>query len=158
MASTVTQVSSPDAKIRLFRSRFGGRDDVYAKRYQSQRTGRSGYSPVCSNEWVRGVCDKPRTKCAKCPHRRLEPLTDSVIHGHLTGEHVVGLYPMLRDETCTFLAADFDKAAWCDDIQATIQTCHELNIPAAIERSRSGKGAHLWIFFAEAIPAVMAAW
>ena len=70
----VTQDSSPEAKIELFRSLFRGRTDVFPLRFESQRTGKSGYSPACANEWVRGVCEKPRIKCADCPNRRFIPV------------------------------------------------------------------------------------
>ena len=154
--------SAPEDKIILFRSLFRGRDDVYPRRFESRRTGKSGYAPVCANEWARGLCEKPRVKCAHCPHRRLLPMTDEVIRQHLTGhddqgrDFVAGIYPMLLDETCFFLAVDFDKGTWQPDASAFLQTCQRLNLTAALERSRSGKGAHVWLFFAEAIPATVA--
>jgi len=160
--SGVTKFSSPEEKIALFRSLFRGRDDVYPRRFESRRSGKSGYSPVCANEWVRGICEKPRVKCVECPHRQFLPVTDDVIRRHLSGmdtngrDFVAGVYPMLLDETCYFLAADFDKESWRDDITAVRETCEELNIPCAVERSRSGNGAHLWIFFETAIPAALA--
>src|SRR3972149_9505054 len=80
---TVDHRSSPRAKIALFRSLFRGRDDVYPRRFESQRTGKSGYAPACANEWVRGICEKPRIKCADCPHRRFLPVTDEGVGGHL---------------------------------------------------------------------------
>jgi len=106
--------SSPDVKIALFRSLFRGRDDVYPRRFESRRTGKSGYAPACGNEWVQGICEKPRIKCANCPHRRFLTVTDDVIRWHLSGRDNTGqpfgggVYPMLQDETCFFLAADFD--------------------------------------------------
>jgi superfamily II DNA or RNA helicase/very-short-patch-repair endonuclease len=159
---TVDQHSSVQAKIALFRSLFRGRDDVYPRRFENRQTGKAGYSPACGNEWVRGVCDKPRIKCAACPHQRFLPVSDDVIRWHLSGQDgsghdfVMGVYPMLRDETCFFLAADLDKAGWQDDARAVLETCHRLDLPAALERSRSGNGAHLWLFFAETIPAALA--
>jgi hypothetical protein len=159
---TVDQHSAPADKVALFRSLFRGRDDVYPRRFESRRTGKSGYAPVCANEWVRGLCEKPRVKCAHCPHRRLLPMTDEVIRQHLIGrdeqgrDFVAGIYPMLLDETCFFLAVDFDKGAWQQDASAFLQTGQRLNLPAALERSRSGKGGHVWLFFTEAIPAVLA--
>jgi len=154
--------SSPAAKIALFRSLFRGRDDVYARRFESRRTGKSGYQPACANEWTPGLCEKPKVKCAECPQRRFLPVTDDVIRWHLSGRDaasrgfVMGVYPMLKDETCFFLAADFDKAHWEEDAAAFLQTCRRLNLPAALERSRSGKGGHVWLFFEEAIPATLA--
>ena len=81
----VHQRSSSDEKIALFRSLFRGREDVYPRRFESRKTGKSGYAPACANEWVRGICEKPRVKCAECPNRRFLPVTDEVIRWHLTG-------------------------------------------------------------------------
>ena len=158
----VNQRSPAQAKIALFRSLFRGREDVYPQRFESRKTGRAGYSPACGNEWVRGICEKPRIKCSDCPHQRFLPITDEVIRWHLCGqddkgrEFVMGVYPMLRDETCLFLAADFDKATWQDDAGAFLETCRQVNMPAALERSRSGNGGHVWFFFNEAVPAALA--
>lgn len=154
--------SSAEAKIRLFRSLFRGRDDIYARRFESRKTGKSGYAPACANEWVRDVCEKPRVKCAECPHRRFLPLTDEVVHWHLSGvdgdgqSFVAGVYPLLPDETCWFLAIDFDKSGWREDAAACLETCRSLDLPAALERSRSGHGAHLWFFFEEPVAATLA--
>src|SRR5580698_9400871 len=98
--------SPPEAKIALFRSLFRGRDDVYARRFESRKTGKSGYSPACGNEWVRDVCQKPKIKCAHCPNQAFLPITDDVVRWHLSGrddagrDFVMGVYPMMRDETC----------------------------------------------------------
>ena len=81
----VHQLSSSDEKIALFRALFRGREDVYPRRFESRKTGKSGYAPACANEWVRGICEKPRVKCAECPNRRFLPVTDEVIRWHLTG-------------------------------------------------------------------------
>ena len=154
--------SSPQAKIALFRSFFRGREEVYPKRFENKKTGKSGYVFACGNEWVRGICEKPKIKCSDCKHRRLLPITDDVVHWHLSGldncgkDFVMGIYPMLLDETCFFLAADFDKASWTEDATAFLKTCHQMGLPAALERSRSGKGAHVWLFFSEAITAGLA--
>ncbi|MGA9625226.1 MAG: DEAD/DEAH box helicase family protein [Bryobacteraceae bacterium] len=154
--------SSPDAKIALFRSLFRGRDDVYPRRFESRRTGKSGYAPACGNEWIPGICEKPRIKCADCPHRRFLNVTDDVIRWHLSGrDHtgqpfVGGVYPMLQDETCFLLAADFDKEGWREDAAAFVATCRRMNLRCALERSRSGSGAHVWLFFEEALPAALA--
>ncbi|MBX3412555.1 MAG: DEAD/DEAH box helicase family protein [Pirellulales bacterium] len=161
-ALSVDRLSPARAKIALFRSLFRGREDVYPRRFENRRTGKAGYSPACGNEWVPGVCEKPRIKCGACAHQRFLPVTDEVIRWHLSGQDdtghgfVMGIYPMLRDETCFFLAADLDKGEWQDDARAILDTCHRLGIPAALERSRSGNGGHLWLFFAEAIPATLA--
>jgi len=162
MSMTVTRSSPAHAKIALFRSLFRGREDVYSRRCESRRTGKSGYLPACAHEWVRGICEKPRIEGADCRHRRCLPLTDEVIAWHLTGRDgggqpfVAGVYPLLPDETCCCLAIDFDKASWCEDTAAFLDTCRRSRIPAAFERSRSGRGAHVWIFFDTAIPAALA--
>lgn len=158
----VTSQSSPAEKIALFRSLFRGREEVYPLRFESAKTGKSGYSPVCGNEWVRGVCEKPRIKCSDCPHQKWLPVTDEVIRRHLSGTDdrgrpfVAGVYPMLLDERCFFLAVDFDEGDWAADARAFLETCGRLDVPAVLERSRSGEGGHVWIFFAEAIPAALA--
>jgi hypothetical protein len=158
----VDRQSSVELKIRLFRSLFRGREDVYPRRFESRKTGKSGYAPACSNEWVRGICEKPRIKCAECQHRRFLPVTDDVIRWHLSGEDesrqpfVAGVYPLLLDEACYLLAADFDKASWQDDAAAFVRTCRRLELDAALERSRSVQGGHVWIFFEQAIPAALA--
>lgn len=154
--------STSQAKIALFRSLFRGREDVYARRFESRKTGKSGYAPACGNEWIRGVCEKPRIRCSDCSHQRFLPVTDEVIRCHLSGcdeagqQFVAGVYPMLRDEACFFLAADFDKTGWREDVTAFAETCRQLELPVAIERSRSGQGGHVWLFFEEAIPAALA--
>jgi len=154
--------SPPEAKIALFRSLFRGRDDVYARRFESKKTGKVGYQPACSNEWDRVLCDKRRVKCPVCQNRRFLHLTDEVIRRHLSGrdetgkDFVVGVYPMLQDETCFFLAVDFDKKSWSEDAGAYLETCRQLGLTACLERSRSGRGGHIWLFFQEPIPAALA--
>ena len=150
--------SSPaQAKIALFRSLFRGREDVWPRRFESLRTGKSGYAPACANEWRPGVCEKPRIKCAICPHRQFLPVTDDAIRWHLTGTDdagepfTMGVYPMLLDETCHFLAVDFDGKTWEEDVSAYLSTCTRRGVPAALERSRSGNGGHVWLFFGTAV-------
>lgn len=140
-------------KVALFRRLFRGRTDVYPIRWESKSTGKSGYAPACANEWHAGVCEKPRIKCGDCSNRLLIPQSDAVIYDHLAGEHTVGVYPLLEDDTCCFLAVDFDKADWRDDARAFMQSCQELGVPAALEISRSGNGAHAWVFFASRVSA-----
>jgi len=158
----VTMLSTPEAKIGLFRSLFRGRNDVYALRFESRKTGRSGYQPACANEWVRGVCEKPRIKCFDCPDRKFLTVTDETVHWHLSGrdrsgrEFVMGVYPMLLDESCYLLAVDFDRDSWQDDALAFSETCRQHDVPVALERSRSGNGAHVWFFFTEAVSAIVA--
>jgi hypothetical protein len=158
----VIQRSSSEAKVALFRSLFRGRDDVYPRRFESRKTGKSGYAPACANEWARGICEKLRIKCAECLNRRFLSLSERVIRWHLSGHDdagqpfVAGVYPMLLDETCIFLAIDFDKQPWTDDARAFLDSCRRMNVPAVLERSRSGRGGHVWFFFDEAIPAALA--
>jgi hypothetical protein len=158
----VDWTSSSQAKIALFRSLFRGREDVYPRRFESRKTGKCGYAPACTNEWVRGICEKPRIKCADCPNRRFLPVTDEVIRWHLSGHDlegqpfVAGVYPLLQDDMCFFLAVDFDKSGWRDDATAFLEACRRLRLPAALERSRSGRGGHVWLFFEEALPAALA--
>ena len=140
-------------KVALFRRLFRGRTDVYPIRWESKTSGKSGYTPACANEWRAGICEKPRIKCGDCSNRLLIPLSNAVIYDHLAGEHTVGVYPLLEDDTCHFLAVDFDEADWRDDARAFAQSCEELGVPAALEVSRSGKGAHVWVFFASRVPA-----
>jgi len=144
---------SPTEKVALFIRLFRGRPDVYPVRWESKTAGKSGYTPACANEWRAGVCEKPRIKCADCHNRYLIPLSEHVIYDHLAGRHTVGIYPLLEDDTCHFLAIDFDEADWRDDACAVISSCEELGVPAALEISRSGQGAHAWIFFASRVSA-----
>jgi superfamily II DNA or RNA helicase len=152
----VTNASSAAAKVTLFGSLFRGREDVFPKRWDNTKTGKAGYAPACANEWSPRICGKPKVKCGDCPNRSFLPVTDEVLDGHLRGRHTIGVYPMLVDETCWFLAADFDKTTWRGDAAAFLQSCAARNVSAALERSRSGRGAHVWIFFAEPIPAFLA--
>lgn len=154
--SGFNQYAPPDEKIALFRSLFRGREDVYARRWQSLKTGKSGYSPACANEWVPGVCPKPKGSCKDCAHRELLPLTDAVIETHLRGRDaygrdVIGIYPILPDDTCCFLALDFDDEGWRENVTAVREVCRRWELPCAVERSRSGEGAHLWLFFEAAV-------
>ncbi len=134
-------------KIALFRSLFRGRTDVFPKRWVNTKKGTAGYSPACANEWTHGVCDKPRVKCGDCPNQAFLPVTDQVILEHFQGRYVAGVYPLLKNETCWFLAVDFDKGPWQEDVAAFVTTCRQIGVPAAVERSRSGDGAHVWFFF-----------
>ena len=121
---------SPAEKVALFQRLFRGRTDVYPVRWKSAK-GKSGYSPACGNEWKAGVCGKPRVKCGDCDQRQFLPVTDQVIYDHLAGNHTIGVYPLMNDETCFFLAVDFDEADWREDAQAFMQSCREVNVPAA---------------------------
>ncbi|MBO5349214.1 MAG: DEAD/DEAH box helicase [Clostridia bacterium] len=151
-----TKVISNEDKLKIFMQVFKGRTDLYAKRWTSNKTGKSGYSPVCKNEFSTYKCDKPRVKCNECAYRELIPLTEDIILKHLKGEITVGIYPLLHGDLCNFLVIDFDKKTYEKDVIAFWNTCDELNIPLYVERSRSGNGAHAWIFFEESISARMA--
>ena len=151
-AAPINQNLDTDAKLALFKRLFRGRVDVFPMRWES-KAGKAGYSPACANEWRPGVCEKPRIKCGDCSHRQLLPLTDQVLYKHLAGEIVIGVYPLLPDDTCYFLAADFDEADWRADVTAFAQSCRELDVSVALEISRSGNGAHAWIFFERNVPA-----
>lgn len=163
---TLTSVNfSIEERVAIFHSLFKGREDVFARRWFSKTTGKSGYQPVCINEWRRGVCDKKKYKCADCPNRHFAPLTYQDLYRHLEGKDenccdVVGLYAIMPDNNCAFLCTDFDdkscKYGYKDDVLAFVGVCKEWNIPYAIERSRSGNGAHVWIFFEKPIPAFKA--
>ena len=154
-AGTVVPLTGPE-KVALFRSLFRGRDDVFPVLWTSSKTGRTGYSPACSNEWTPGVCEKPRVRCGECPNQAFVPVSDRVILDHLRGRHVAGVYPLLADETCWFLAADFDKAEWKNDVAAFRDACDDTGLPVAVERSRSGNGAHAWFFFDAPVSAAVA--
>jgi hypothetical protein len=163
--AAVNQNSSPGEKIKLFMSLFKGRENIYAKRWQN-KNGKSGYTPACFNEWKPGICNKPKIKCSECNNKAFEPLNEKVIEEHLRGNIIAGIYPMCVDETCYFLAIDFDDedlpaeaavhAVWEKDVSVLRTICTEFDIPFTVERSRSGNGAHVWFFFEEKIPAVLA--
>ena len=151
-----TKIISNEEKVKIFMNLFKGRCDLYAKRWTSNKTGKSGYSPVCKNEFSTYKCDKPRVKCSECSFRELLPLTVDVVIKHLKGEITIGIYPLLPGDLCNFLAIDFDKKTYEQDVIAFWNTCDELGVPIYVERSRSGNGAHIWIFFEESISARIA--
>lgn len=159
--TATSQISPPsgltsEEKVSLFLKLFRGREDVYPKLWHNQKSGKKGYSPACANEWVRGICEKPRVKCGECLNQAFRPVNHDAILKHLQGRHVMGVYPMLLDETCWFLAADFDKEAWKEDVMAFTETCRRFDIPYGIERSRSGNGGHVWFFFDSPVSATSA--
>jgi hypothetical protein len=140
---------NPEEKVRLFRQLFRGRADVFPVRFVSRKTGKPGYAPACTNKFVHGVCELPKVKCGECPNQAFVPVDDATVLAHLQGRDVMGVYPLLKDETCWFLAVDFDKSTWREDVLAFVATCRQVGLPAAVERSRSGNGAHIWFFFLE---------
>ena len=148
--------AKPAEKIRLFMSLFRGRDDLYAKRWESKGGTKFGYTPVCLNERKSGLCRKFSVKCSACEHRLYVPLGEEAIEAHLRGDFVAGVYPLLQDETCHFLAIDFDKDGWQQDVSTLRVVCTVFAVPIAIERSRSGYGAHAWFFFSSPIIANLA--
>ncbi len=155
-ASPVDKEERARKRIALFRCLFRGREDVYARRWE-RADGRSGYAPAAVKDWTAINKSRPEErKKVDQKTRKFLPVTDTVIENHLLGKETVGVYPLLSDETCWFLAVDFDKKTWEYDAQAFLETCQELSVPAALERSRSGKGGHVWIFFERALPAVTA--
>ena len=156
---------SAEEKIQLFQSRFRGRTDVFARRWYSKNTNKSGYQPVCQNEWHPTFCDKKKHKCADCPNRQFAPLDNDAIYKHLEGKDelardVIGLYPILEDNTCHFLCADFDdknsEHGYQSDVQTFVSVCRDWGLTPAVERSRSGNGAHVWLFFEQPTPSRLA--
>lgn len=151
--------STPTEKVELFISLFAGRDDVFAKRWENAKKGSAGYVPVCHNEWS-PLCPKAgggRMKCGECPNQNFARYDADAVEKHLKGQLTIGVYPMFLDETCRFLAFDFDGKDYNPedlrhDVTAIREVCTEKDISMAVERSRSGKGIHFWIFFSENIP------
>ena len=145
---------TPAEKVRLFRSLFRGRPDVFPTRFVSRKTGKAGYAPACANKFKPGICGlRTGGKCGDCSNQAFFPVDDRMIRDHLRGKHVMGVYPLLDDETCWFLAVDFDGAGWKEDVAVFVETCRSAGVGVAIERSRSGNGAHTWFFFAAPVPA-----
>ncbi len=141
----VSEALTAERKIALFRSLFRGREDVYATRWE-RGDGKSGYSPAGGMDWHAIHAAKPeeRKKVAR-KTRMLQPLTDEAVRDHLTGKQTIGIYPLLPDDSCWFLALDFDKKSWIADAASFVATCRRFQVPAVVERSRSGNGAHIWL-------------
>jgi len=157
-SEAINKRSDPGEKVRLFMSLFRGRDDVYAKRWENKAKETAGYSPACSNEWKPCICQKPKIKCSVCKHQDFLPLSEMTVEAHLRGQQnlVAGIYPLLPNETCWFLSIDFDDEGWQKDITTLREVCSVFEIPVAVERSRSGNGAHAWFFFENPVPASLA--
>jgi DNA primase small subunit len=161
----VTSCLSLEEKVTLFSSLFKGREDVFAKRWYSKASGKSGYQPVCLNEWNRQFCNKKKYKCAQCPNRHFKNLEYEDIYKHLEGKDtdgcdVIGIYVVLNGNQCNFLCVDFDDKqcayGYKNDVLVFVDVCKSWDIPCSIERSRSGNGAHVWIFFKEPLAAIKA--
>ena len=144
-AAVIESTAPFDDKVALLRQLFGARSDVFAMRWENASTGKSGWSPA-----VRGGWSHQRAK------KEYLPLSDEVLAAHLRGEVTIGVYPLLRGDTCTLLACDFDGGSWVLDALAYLDGCHGAGVPAALERSRSGDGAHVWVFFDGAVAAATA--
>jgi hypothetical protein len=103
--------------------------------------GKAGYAPACKNKFVPGKCELPKVKCGECKNQAFFPVDDAALLERLRGRHVMGVYPLLLDGTCSFLAAEFDNASWMDDVCAFAATCRRLKLPVAVERSGGGVSA-----------------
>ncbi|MFC1678708.1 DEAD/DEAH box helicase family protein, partial [Elusimicrobiota bacterium] len=143
---TVHSDSPSKEKITLFRTLFRGREDVYAVYWSNERTGKKGYAPACEDPWA----------ARKGQPKKYLPLIDDVVSQHLTGRNIIGVFPLLQDNTCWFLAGDFDKEGWQLDAVAFLEVCRRHHVPAYLERSRSGNGGHTWIFFSSPVSAMSA--
>lgn len=152
----IDQNSPSTQKIELFMSLFKGRRDVYARRWVNHKKGTAGYSPACAHEWRRPLCQKPKVKCTTCPNQKFMPYDVGFVKAHLMGQVAGGVYPLLKDETCYFLAIDFDEGNWQKNIISFREACRDWGVICAVERSRSGNGAHVWFFFETAISASLA--
>lgn len=140
-------------KIQTFREVFKGRQDIIPKYWES-KTGKSGYSPLCRNEWNEELCNKP---CRTCDNADYIPLSDELILKHFQGKHILGSYPLLPDNTCNFIASDFDNHDRVrnplKDVKEFYEVCNIQEIPSYVLKSKSGNGYHAYIFFEEAVPA-----
>jgi superfamily II DNA or RNA helicase len=136
--------SAPETKVRFYRTLFAARTDVYAKRWENVRSGKSGWMPAVRGRWRKGM---PPSE------REYLPLTEEILTAHLSGDLEVGLYPMLDGDRCAWLAADFDGQAAMLDALSYLKAARAVGAPAALEVSRSGLGAHVWLFFSSPVSA-----
>lgn len=144
---SVTMSSPVEHKLALYADRFRARADVYATRWENTRTGSAGWMPAVAGGWRKGMDRRGAAYLA---------LTAEAVAAHLVGDVFMGLYPLLRDNTCQFLVADFDGPAAMLDALAYSKAARASGVPAAMEISQSGRGAHVWVLFTSAIPAVVA--
>jgi superfamily II DNA or RNA helicase len=144
-ADRSSTVLRPEEKVALFLELFASRRDVYAKFWENPGSGKKGYSPAYANDRETGASGK-----------RFLPLDERTIEEHLRGHQAIGVYALRSDDACIFLAADFDGPGWHENAVAYKDAAQRSGVTVAIERSRSGNGAHAWIFFAEPVPAVLA--
>ena len=147
---------TPQRNVELFASLFHGREDVFPHRWEKLAKGKSGWAPRCDNEWEAGICNKPRVKCGECPNQAFPAPAEGELLGHLRGRHVMGVYPLLTGDMCRLLAIDLDERSWRADVMALREACRALGLVPAVERSRSGEGAHVWFFFTEPVQAALA--
>lgn len=146
-----------EEKIAIFKNLFRGRDDVFAVYWEKADKSASGYTPSCLNEWKPGLCYKlSRQKCKDCPHAKYAGLNDYYLSQHLAGLKLFGIYPLFESNESYLIAADFDDKNWNRDILRFYKKCQEYNLPACVERSKSGNGGHAWIFFEDKYPAFKA--
>lgn len=147
------EAKSNRSKISIFKALFVGKSDVIAKQYKYKNEDKIGYTPYCRNDWKYGVCPKKKGRsnglCKGCKAKSFVSYSDAIIKKHLKGEITLGIYPMLDGDKASFLVIDFDKKNWQKEVLVIAKLCSELEIPYAVERSRSGNGAHLWFFFKE---------
>ncbi len=141
-----------EEQLNLYLSLFRGRADVYARRWEKEN--RSGYSPAYDFNWNEFLAHKRRGgSMATFEKKTAIPLTPDVVRKHLMGQQVIGIYPLLENNTSYFIAADFDGERAFDEARSLAAVCKEIGLPAHLERSRSGNGAHVWLFFEEQYPA-----
>lgn len=146
-----------EQNLKIFKSLFKGREDVFAIRWE--RDGKCGYMPAYILDWDQFKMHKTKGGTLKdFKNKEYAPLTDQRMLNHLSGKEIVGVYPLLQDNTSWFIAADFDQStaktkSWIDECRTFMLECEKYNLPVYLERSRSGTGGHIWMFFGEAYPA-----
>lgn len=141
-----------DSLIATLKTLFQGREEVFAIRWE--KSGKSGYMPAYQYDLYHYRMHKMNGGTFQnYPHKTFVPFTADEINKHLNGERQIGIYPLLQDNTSHFIVADFDKQNWKEEAVRFLNTCKDKGIPAYLERSRSGNGGHVWIFFDQPYPA-----